>query len=124
MNHDDRWILDAEDFIRGETLEPLLYDHPVICIVEDLHRKTYERFKADTYEDNNAISLHNVNGLSCQILKYGSKKWISGKIRYVLEFEPDNPAEMLEVQASMQNEKSTSSITLEEPLDEIRKLSE
>jgi hypothetical protein len=120
MNRENRWVLDGDDFIRGETLEPLLNDKPVTCIVEDLNQKAYQRFKSNSYDSNNAISLHNADGLSCQILKHGSKKWISGKIRYVLEFEPDEPTEMLEVQ----DEELTVFSEAEEPLDTIRKLGE
>lgn len=123
MNRNDRWVLEGEDLIRANTLAPLFVDEPVISIVENLNQKAHRRFQSNHSDYNNAISLHNIEGLPCQILKYGSKKWMSGKIRYVLEFEPDNLAEMLEVQASMQ-EELTESITLEEPLDEIRKLSE
>ncbi|TAF53674.1 MAG: hypothetical protein EAZ61_06670 [Oscillatoriales cyanobacterium] len=124
MNCNGRWDLDGEDFIRAETLEPLFMDKPVISIIEDLNQKAYQRFKSDSYYTKNAILLHTQEGLSCQILKYGSKNWISGKIRYVLEFEPDDPSEMLEVQASIQDEGSTVSLEMEEPLDQIRQLGE
>ena len=124
MNRKDRWILDDEDIIRTETLQPLLSDKPVTSIIEDLDQKVYQRFKAHSDDANNAISLHNSGGLTCRVLIFHPKKWISGKIRYVLEFEPDDPAEMLEIQASMQNNELMKFTTIEEPLDEIRKLSE
>jgi hypothetical protein len=41
----------------------------------------------------------------------------------VLEFEPDNPAEMLEVKTSLQIYESIESIE-SKPIDEIRKLGE
>jgi len=123
MNRENRWVLDGEDIIRAGTLEPLLKNEPVTCLVKDLDKQARSRFISNQYSGI-GLGVHHEDGLQCRVFKLGSKKWISGKIRYVLEFEPDDPSEMLEVQASMQDEESTAALEMEEPLDEIRKLSE
>ena len=124
MKNENRWFLDDEDFIRAKKLYPLFRDEPAICIVEDLNSKSSIQFNCGAnYNSENALSLHGVEGLACQVLKFGSKQWVTGKVRYVLEFEPDNPAEMLEVKTSLQIYESIESIE-SKPIDEIRKLGE
>jgi KGK domain len=123
MNRENRWVLDGEDIIRTDTLEPLLKNQPVTCLVEDLDKQARSRFISNEHH-RIGLQIHNEDGLQCQVFKLGAKKWISGTIRYVLEFEPDDSSEILELQASVQNEESIVSSEIEEPLDTIRKLGE
>ncbi|MBD2326425.1 KGK domain-containing protein [Alkalinema sp. FACHB-956] len=51
-------------------------------------------------------------GIQCKFLEPGKSKWMSGKVRLVLEFQPDEPEEPVEAVPDSESETS--------PLDEIR----
>jgi hypothetical protein len=52
-------------------------------------------------------------GLPCQVLRLGSPKWKSGRLRLTLLFEPDEPDEVDSLTGNP-----------DQPLDEIRRLAD
>ncbi|MGI0493718.1 KGK domain-containing protein [Alkalinema pantanalense CENA528] len=51
-------------------------------------------------------------GIQCKLLEPGKSQWVSGKVRLVLEFQPDEPEEPVEAVPNSESQAS--------PLDEIR----
>ncbi|OUC12897.1 MAG: hypothetical protein B0A82_20035 [Alkalinema sp. CACIAM 70d] len=60
---------------------------------------------------SDAESLVN-EGIPCNLLVPGTSQWVSGKVRLVLEFQPDEPEAPVEAVPDSESEAS--------PLDEIR----
>jgi len=58
------------------------------------------------------LTLLSEEGLECQALRLGEKDWQAGRLRLVLQFEPDQPL----------SETVTEASTTDSPLDEIRRL--
>jgi hypothetical protein len=117
MNRNDRWILNREDIAREIDVKPFFRYGLSALVLEDLSDAIAQNIGSDNF-----VQLLGTDGLKCKVLQLGSNKWVSGKIRYVVEFEPDDIEEMQKVQTFI--EGKTLSPPLEEPLDEIRKLSE
>ncbi|TAF53675.1 MAG: hypothetical protein EAZ61_06675 [Oscillatoriales cyanobacterium] len=117
MKNNDRWILNREDIAREIDVNPFFRHGLSALVLEDLSDAIAKNIGSDNF-----VKLLGTDGLKCKILQLGSNKWVSGKIRYVVEFEPDDIEEMKEVQSFIQGKTLASKP--EEPLDEIRKLSD
>lgn len=112
------WLLDDEDVVRSESgVLPFLSDKTFV--VEDL------RYQAHCKLGRPADTLFQ-QGMKCQALKLGMKKWVSGTVRFVLEFEPDEPLEAVTVDIPLLQEAAENSdvVSEESPLDEILRVAE
>jgi hypothetical protein len=58
--------------------------------------------------------LASVEGIKCEVLSLGVSEWKSGRLRLVLLFEPDEPAE----------EESSEKDELDESLSELQRLAD
>jgi KGK domain len=122
INHEHHWIVDGEDFVRGENLSPILKDEHAICLFQDFQQKSREAFVR--HVGGYLPRLHTKEGLSCEVLELDCKKWVSGKLRYVLIFEPDDPDTLSEKSEATENEVLLNTSLADNSLDEIRQLGE
>lgn len=88
------------------------------CTVEEFCASFSRAFRETSSDFNlRRSSIVRSNGVPCKALRFGNSGWQSGRIRFTLEFCPDEPAEIpidvpLLVEAADQS-----------PLDSIRQLS-
>lgn len=97
--------LDAEDVIRSDE-NNLPFIEVQTCLTSDILENLKEAYDEDL--EKAAFT----DGVPCRILSPGQKRWLSGKLRLVLEVELDSDQEDMDI----------SQIPLDSPLDELRKL--
>ncbi len=102
--------LDPEDVIRSDD-ENLPFVEIQTCLANDIAENL-----AETYDEDLEKAVFS-DGLACRVLRPGQKKWLSGKIRFVLELE-------LDPDPDQEEDDSTETDQSDSPLDEIRKLAE
>ena len=118
----NRWILNDDDVVRGASVQPL-YDASTF-VVEEFLRMQFQRTQSG------ADKLFK-NGVPCKLhaVMNSPVNWVSGKIRYVLEFEHDDPnelddsdSEILEIEADITESNSLQLPEASQALEEIRRL--
>ncbi|TAD78548.1 MAG: hypothetical protein EA001_07090 [Oscillatoriales cyanobacterium] len=97
--------LDADDVIRSDDGDLPFVEVP-ICLVSQMTASLEEAY--DEEQEQAAFA----DGFPCRVLRPGQKQWLSGKVRFFLEFELDPD----------QVDESVSAETPDSSLDQLRKL--
>jgi hypothetical protein len=103
LNHNDVVSVNRDNFERLDVSSTLKALELIAAIKEDVGSNNRE---AKLFED----------GMECEVLRPGADGWKKGKVRFVLEFCPDEP-ENNENQENEQLDTSQKS----SPLDDLRK---
>jgi len=120
----NRWILDDDDVVHEAKTHPLYSPHTFV--VEDFRR----HLNIQNSDKGVGCAVYK-NGASCKLhaVMNSPVNWVSGKIRLVLEFEPDDSnelddsdSEILEIEADITESNSLQLPEASQALEEIRRL--